>query len=226
MSVLTDFTLRSWKDFDIGLLLIGSKEMIWITSFTSETMQYFSFIDINIIFIDFLHIIYMCYSLIFQYSTMTGRRMQYSCRSVHLLLWPSHMSNVFIRTNEPNHTSRSCTIRNIIFTISMPPYICFISCLVHTHTYSSACFQRIFTPRRLSERDTMWVSSVRLETCRSCTQRTPTRMSALTLQCTHVPVDSSPMPSTVAMSSDYLPFTKLQENWLTKETTISFRTWT
>ena len=32
-AILTDFTLGSWKDFDVGLLLIGSKEMIWITCF-------------------------------------------------------------------------------------------------------------------------------------------------------------------------------------------------
>ena len=34
-SILTDFTLVSWKDFDVNFLLIGSKEMIWISSFGS-----------------------------------------------------------------------------------------------------------------------------------------------------------------------------------------------
>ena len=32
-SIFTEFTLGSWKDFDVGLSLIGSKEMIWKTSF-------------------------------------------------------------------------------------------------------------------------------------------------------------------------------------------------
>ena len=27
------FTLGSWKDFDVGILLVGSKDMIWKTSF-------------------------------------------------------------------------------------------------------------------------------------------------------------------------------------------------
>ena len=32
-SIFTDFTPGSWKDFDVGLSLIGSKEMTWITCF-------------------------------------------------------------------------------------------------------------------------------------------------------------------------------------------------
>ena len=35
--ILTNFTLGSWKDFDVDLSLIGSKEMIWKTCF--ETCQ-------------------------------------------------------------------------------------------------------------------------------------------------------------------------------------------
>ena len=40
MSILTNFTLRSWKDFDVGLSLIGSKEMIWKTSLSTYSTCY------------------------------------------------------------------------------------------------------------------------------------------------------------------------------------------
>ena len=39
-SVLTNFTLGSWKDFDVGLSLIGSKELTWKTSFDSTQRWY------------------------------------------------------------------------------------------------------------------------------------------------------------------------------------------
>ena len=33
MSILTESTLGSWNDFDVSILLIGSKEIMWTTSF-------------------------------------------------------------------------------------------------------------------------------------------------------------------------------------------------
>ena len=39
-STLTDFTLGSWKYFDVSFSLIGSKEMEWITSFVLSLLEY------------------------------------------------------------------------------------------------------------------------------------------------------------------------------------------
>ena len=38
-SIFTDFTLGSWEDFDVGLTLIGSKEIMWITFFAKFTFE-------------------------------------------------------------------------------------------------------------------------------------------------------------------------------------------
>ena len=38
-SILTDFALASWEDFDVGLSLIGSEEMIWITYFDNSKTE-------------------------------------------------------------------------------------------------------------------------------------------------------------------------------------------
>ena len=38
-SILSDFTLGSWKDFDVGLSLIGSKEIIWNSLPVSREQQ-------------------------------------------------------------------------------------------------------------------------------------------------------------------------------------------
>ena len=72
-SILTEFTLGSWKDFDVGLLLIGSKEMLRITSFKLNSNL---FVDISL---DKFRIIFRCFM-----KSQISKKLFF----LHFTLWP------------------------------------------------------------------------------------------------------------------------------------------